>query len=159
MMKLLLIYEITLKKKNYINSIMNTQQTEHITFFLNKCNIITNNLTELHGLTIPREIFLDKELYNSIKEDILGLKQIFTSSSLTGLQSNAEDNQKWPLLNLVRQVLRSCNYNMNPRRVSAGYTKDGKKIYKRMFIIEKIKPIIQSQTEPEPESVFTSSDS
>ena len=158
-MKLLLIYEITLKKKNYINIIMNTQQTEHITFFLNKCNIITNNLTELHGLTIPREIFLDKELYNSIKEDILGLKQIFTSSSLTGLQSNAEDNQKWPLLNLVRQVLRSCNYNMNPRRVSAGYTKDGKKIYKRMFIIEKIKPIIQSQTEPGPESVFTSSDS
>lgn len=158
-MKLLLIYEITLKKKNYINIIMNTQQTEHITFFLNKCNIITNNLTELHGLTIPREIFLDKELYNSIREDILGLKQIFTSSSLTGLQSNAEDNQKWPLLNLVRQVLRSCNYNMKPRRVSAGYTKDGKKIYKRMFIIEKINPITQSQTESEPESVFTSSDS
>ena len=134
---------------------MNNQQIEHITYFLNKCNIITNNLTELHGLTIPREIFLDKELYNSIKEDILGLKQIFTSSSLTGLQSNAQDNQKWPLLNLVRQVLRSCNYNMKPHRVSAGYTKDGKKIYKRMFIIENIKPIVQTQTE----SLLKSSDS
>ena len=138
---------------------MNIQQTEHIIIFLNKCNIITNNLSELHGLTIPREIFLNKELYNSIKEDILGLKQIFTSSSLTGLQSNAEDNQKWPLLNLVRQVLRSCNYNMKPHRVSAGYTKDGKKIYKRMFIIEKIKPIIQTQTQPQTQTLLISSDS
>ena len=27
---------------------------------------------------------------------------------------------------------------MTPKRVSAGYTKDGKKIYKRMFIISKL---------------------
>lgn len=118
---------------------MNNNQLEHIKVFLNKCKIVCSDLSELNGIIIPREIFLDKELYLSVKDEIPKLKQIFTSSALTGLQSNAEENQKWPLLNLVRQVLKSCNYKMTPKRISAGYTKDGKKIYKRMFIIESLK--------------------
>ena len=116
---------------------MNSKQVEYIKSFLIKCKIVVNEFDDMNGLLIPREIFLDKELYDSVKEDISILKQVFTSSALTSLQSNAEDNQKWPLLNLVRQILRSCHYKMTPKRVSAGYTKDGKKIYKRMFIIER----------------------
>jgi hypothetical protein len=117
---------------------MNSKQVEYIKSFLTKCKIVVNEFDDMNGLLIPREIFLDKEVYDSVKEDISILKQVFTSSALTSLQSNAEDNQKWPLLNLVRQILRSCHYKMTPKRVSAGYTKDGKKIYKRMFIIEKL---------------------
>ena len=121
---------------------MNNTQIDHIKTFLNKCKIVIQNFDDLNGMLLPREIFLDKEIYNSVKEDISILKQLFTSSALTSLQSNAEETQKWPLLNLVRQILRSCHYKMTPKRVSAGYTKEGKKIYKRMFIIEKL-----SQTE------------
>ena len=121
---------------------MNNTQIEHIKSFLNKCKIVIQHFDDLNGMLLPREIFLDKEIYNSVKEDISILKQLFTSSALTSLQSNAEETQKWPLLNLVRQILRSCHYKMTPKRVSAGYTKEGKKIYKRMFIIEKL-----SQTE------------
>ena len=121
---------------------MNNTQIEHIKSFLNKCKIVIQNFDDLNGMLLPREFFLDKEIYNSVKEDISILKQLFTSSALTSLQSNAEETQKWPLLNLVRQILRSCHYKMTPKRVSAGYTKEGKKIYKRMFIIEKL-----SQTE------------
>ncbi len=117
---------------------MNVQQVGYIKSFLNKCKILINEFDDLDGFLIPREIFLDKDIYNSVKEDISILKQVFTSSALTSLQSNAEDNQKWPLLNLVRQILRSCHFVMTPKRVSAGYTKDGKKIYKRMFIINKL---------------------
>jgi hypothetical protein len=117
---------------------MNNQQFEHIKLFLNKCKIPVNTFGELDGMLIPREIFLDNEIYKSVKEEISILKQIFNSSYLTSLQSTAEENQKWPLLNLVRQVLKSCHYKMTPKRVSSGYTKDGKKIYKRMFIIEKL---------------------
>ena len=117
---------------------MYSQSMEHIKFFLNKCKVTINTYDDLNGMLIPREIFLDKEIYKSVKEDIAILKQIFASSSLTALQSTAEDNQKWPLLNLVRQVLKSCNYKMSPKRISDGYTKEGKKIYKRMFIIEYI---------------------
>lgn len=121
---------------------MNNTQLEHVKTFLMKCKIGLNQFHDLDGMLVPREIFLDKLVYDSVKEDISILKQLFTSSALTSLQSNAEDNQKWPLLNLVRQILRSCHYKMTPKRVSAGYTKEGKKIYKRMFIIEKL-----SQTE------------
>lgn len=121
---------------------MNNTQLEHVKTFLMKCKIVLNQFHDLDGMIVPKEIFLDKVVYDSVKEDISILKQLFTSSALTSLQSNAEDNQKWPLLNLVRQILRSCHYKMTPKRVSAGYTKEGKKIYKRMFIIEKL-----SQTE------------
>ena len=117
---------------------MNNQQFEHIKLFLNKCKIPVTNLNDLEGMLIPREILIDNEIYKSIKEEISILKQIFNSSYLTSLQSTAEENQKWPLLNLVRQILKSCHFSMTPKRISSGYTKDGKKIYKRMFIIEKL---------------------
>ena len=133
---------------------MNAQQVGYIKSFLNKCKILINEFDDLNGFLLPREIFLDKDIYNSVKEDISILKQVFTSSALTSLQSNAEENQKWPLLNLVRQILRSCHYKMTPKRVSAGYTKDGKKIYKRMFIINKL-----SQTELSGDSALLSTDS
>lgn len=116
---------------------MNSKQQEQIKTFLSKCKITVNNFDELDGMLIPREIFLDEELYKKVEDDINILKTLFTSSALTSLQSNAKDTQKWPLLNLVRQVLKSCHYKMTPKRVSAGYTKEGKKIFKRMFIIEK----------------------
>lgn len=123
---------------------MNSVQKEDILFFLNKCKINVSELPQLHGMLIPREILIDINLYNSTKEYIPKLKQIFTSSSLTGLQSTAEQTQRWPLLNLVRQILKSCNFNLLPKRISAGYTKDGKKIFKRMFIIEKIQSVNNS---------------
>lgn len=125
---------------------MNNQQFQHIKLFLNKCKILFSDYNELDGMLIPREIFLDTNLYKEVKEDIYILKQIFNSSYLNSLQSTAESNQKWPLLNLVRQVLKSCHYKMSPKRVSNGYTKDGKKIFKRMYIIEKINTCIVSDT-------------
>jgi hypothetical protein len=116
---------------------MNNEQTEYIKSFLNKCKIFTTNFTDLHGMLVPREVLLDIENYKAVKDDILILKKIFNSSSLTSLQSTAEDTQIWPLLNLVRQILKAINFKMTPKRVSAGYSKDGKKLYKRMFIIER----------------------
>ena len=116
---------------------MNNEQTEYIKLFLNKCKIFTTNFTDLHGMLVPREVLLDIENYKMVKDDILILKKIFNSSSFTSLQSTAEDTQKWPLLNLVRHTLKAINFKMTPKRISAGYSKDGKKLYKRMFIIER----------------------
>jgi hypothetical protein len=42
---------------------------------------------------------------------------------------------------------------MTPKRISAGYTKDGKKIFKRMFIIEKLNQISSSSN-----TIYVSSD-
>jgi len=67
------------------------------------------------------------------------MRDCMSSSRLTCLQSTAELNQKWPLLNLVRQILKSNNYKMAPIRKSNGYTKEGKKKYLRFFVIKKLK--------------------
>ena len=107
--------------------------------FLNKCGIKFNTEEQLEGQLIPRELFLSSEGYNLIREDIKLLKQRYSSSTLTSLQTNACNSQKWPLLNLVRQILRANDYNMKPVRRADGATKDGKKKYKRFFLISHIK--------------------
>ena len=58
---------------------------------------------------------------------------------MTALQKTAKENQKWPSLNLVRQLLKVSGYKMIPNRQSNGYDKEGKKKFKRFFILEKIK--------------------
>lgn len=89
------------------------------------------------GLLIPREQLLDNKKYEDIQKIVPELKKTFSSSFMTSLQKNAANTQKWPLLNLVRQILGVYNYHMRPIRKSDGYTKDGVKKYKRFFIIEK----------------------
>lgn len=91
----------------------------------------------LHGQLIPREVLLNNSLYNNIKQRIPDLKKLFSSSAMTSLQQSAETNQKWPLLNLVRQILHGYKYNMKPIRKSDGYTPEGVKKYKRFFQIGK----------------------
>ena len=66
---------------------------------------------------------------------------------MTSLQKNAETSQKWPLLNLVRQILKTNNYLMHPIRKSNGYTKDGKKKYLRFFVLKKIKSVKSFESE------------
>ena len=99
--------------------------------------IISTNEENINGLLIPRELLLDDEKYDKIKIKIPDLKQIFSSSYMTSLQSQAETHQRWPLLNLIRQILRVYQYKLVPKRICDGYTSDGKKKYKRMFIVEK----------------------
>jgi len=117
------------------------EKTQLIIEFLNKGHITCTTLNDLNGMLLPREIFFNDLSYKQLKEDIPKLKQLFSSSYLTALQAPAEEIQKWPQLNLMRQVLRSCNFKLTPKRVSNGYTIDGKKKYKRMFIIEKMRVI------------------
>ena len=105
----------------------------HIIEFLKECNIVFNEENQLEGQLLPREIMLSEKIYENVKEKIPELKKKLSSSSLTSLHKNAKQEQKWPLLNLVRQILKTFNYNMRPIRKADGYTKDGKKKYKRFY--------------------------
>ena len=109
--------------------------------FLKKCNIPLTEASELNGLMIPRNILLDPDVYKNIQPHIVELKKRFSSSSLTALQKEASSSQKWPLLNLVRQILKACDYQMKPIRKSTGYTKEGKKYIVDIFFITKFKTI------------------
>lgn len=105
--------------------------------FLNNCGIVCQNLNDLDGVIVPREVLLSEKRYISAKEQLPKLRSIFSSSYMTSLQSNATEMQTWPLINLVRQILKMCNKKMRPLRMANGYSKDGKKKYKRAFLIEK----------------------
>ena len=120
---------------------MDAEKTKLIIDFLNQGLIPCATLNDLNGMLLPRDIFFNDILYKQLKEKIPELKQLFSSSYLTALQAPAEDVQKWPQLNLMRQVLRSCHFKLTPKRMSDGYTVDGKKKYKRMFIIERMRVI------------------
>lgn len=91
----------------------------------------------LDGALIPRDMLINNTLYDSIQEKIPDLKQKFSSSYMTSLHKKAKDNQRWPLLNLIRQVLHTYHYQMKPIRKSDGYTPQGVKKYKRFFLISK----------------------
>ena len=112
--------------------------------FLKKCKLQLEDETQLEGQLIPRDMLLSVTTYEQVKKDIVELKKKFSSSALTSLQSCAEKEQKWPLLNLVRQILRVCNYKMDPVRRSDGYDDEGKKKYKRFFLVKKLK-VVQTQ--------------
>lgn len=107
---------------------------------LNHVDIFFEKIEDLDGIFIPREQFLNPIKYEELKDKILELKQVFSSSFLTSLQSNACKNQKWPLLNLIRQILQIYNFEMEPIRKCDGYTLNGVKKFKRFFLIKKINP-------------------
>jgi hypothetical protein len=96
-----------------------------------------NEIEELNGLTIWREQLLSDTKYEEIKKLLPELKKTYSSSFMTSLQKNADKSQKWPLLNLVRQILNVYDYKMYPIRKSDGYTLEGVKKYKRYFLINK----------------------
>jgi hypothetical protein len=104
------------------------------------CKIIgleINSFEQLNGVTISREIILSHDKYDEAKILIPNLKKNYSSSFMTSLQKNADKSQKWPLLNLIRQLLHVYGYKMEPIRKSHGYTLEGVKKYKRYFIIYK----------------------
>ena len=98
-----------------------------------------NETEDLDGQLLPREVFLDESKYENIQDKIVILKEYLSSSSLTCLHDSAPATQRWPLLNLIRQLLKTYKYSMEPVRKSDGYDKDGKKRYKRFFIIKRMK--------------------
>lgn len=96
-----------------------------------------NSSNEINEQLMPREILLSDSKYDDIKTHIPELKKSYSSSFMTSLQKNADKSQKWPLLNLTRQLLNIYGYKMVPVRKADGYTLEGVKKYKRYFQIYK----------------------
>jgi hypothetical protein len=108
---------------------------EIILDILKNINISCDKIEDLKDKLIERDIFMKRDIYFLIKPKLENLKKYISSSYLTSLQCHAEKSQKWPLLNLIRQLLKLYKYNMKPIRKSNGYDKTGKKLYKRYFLI------------------------
>ena len=63
------------------------KQEKVIFDFLNKCNIVFNEMDKLNGMLIPRDMLLSEKKYDEIQDNIKELKKVFSSSSLTCLQT------------------------------------------------------------------------
>ena len=103
------------------------------------------------GLIIERDMLVSKEKYEALKPHILELKKIFSSKCMTSMHACAEINQRWPCLNLVRQVLKRMGYDIEPERRCAGRDQDGKKIFERFFKLHKR----ENATQIDPEDSLT----
>jgi hypothetical protein len=106
-----------------------------MTFVCNALNIGRHELQE--GLMIPRDMLLSAEKYEQLKPNIIQLKKIFSSKCMTSMHASAELNQKWPCINLLRQVLKRMGYDIQPERKCAGYDDTGKKVFERFFRVHK----------------------
>ena len=103
---------------------------------LNTCGILCENLKELNGVIVPRDTLLSDTIYDKLKKDIPKIKSSLNSSSYTSVHKDADKSQRWPLINLIRQILKKNNYEFVPKRMCDGYTKDGVKKYKRFFEVK-----------------------
>ena len=106
-----------------------------IQFICNALHIEPHELND--GLIIERDMLLSKKKYEGLKPHIVELKKTFSSKCMTSMHASAECNQRWPCLNLVRQVLKRMGYNIEPERRCAGRDETGKKIFERFFRLSK----------------------
>ena len=99
----------------------------------------------LDGALIPRDMLINDSLYVQVREKLPELRKKFSSSYMTSLHKGAKEQQKWPLLNLIRQVLHTYQDQMKPIIKSDGYTPQVVKKYKRFFLISKVSLTSESE--------------
>tara|TARA_Y100001970_G_scaffold281092_1_gene391167 strand:- start:101 stop:481 length:381 start_codon:yes stop_codon:yes gene_type:complete len=91
----------------------------------------------LNGYTFERNILLKQEVIDKYYDMIKNLKKQYTSDMLTCLHMNSINKQKFPGINMLRQILKSNGFKLKPKVVSMGYAGDIKMV-KRFFVITPI---------------------
>ena len=97
------------------------------------------NEQDLFSVLVPRDLLLRVDVEQELTLLIDSLKEKYKSSKLNCLHKNRDDKQKFPGINLVRQILRCNGYHLKPVIYSRGYCKhSGKKIVDRNFKIVRL---------------------
>lgn len=94
---------------------------------------------DLFGVLIHRDDLLRVDIEQRLAEFVDTLKEKYKSSMLNCLHKNRDDKQKFPAINLVRQILKCNGYKLKPLVFSRGYSKhNGKKLVERNFKIVRL---------------------
>ena len=106
---------------------------------LSQINIKFDTIDELVDTEILRSDILSEEICNYFQKYQKTLKTLgYKTGTLTSLHKNNYVKQKWPAINMLRQLLKCNNLHMKPFVKSDGYDKSsGKKKTIRYFIIKK----------------------
>ena len=123
------INENTLLAKN-----TETQKYELLLKLLKIINIDIEEKDSLLNYTFERDILLDQTVIDKYYEMIKNLKKNYTSDMLTCLHMNSTIKQRFPGINMLRQILKCNSLKLKPKVVSMGYIGDVKMV-KRFFTI------------------------
>ena len=94
---------------------------------------------DLHTIILRQDTLKDRNLIEELYRKAPNLKSFYNSSKLTCLHKNSLDKQKFPAVNMYRQLLKCNNLKMEPYVVSKGYNKySGKKIVERFYRIKEL---------------------
>tara|TARA_B110000208_G_scaffold146703_1_gene177029 strand:- start:359 stop:751 length:393 start_codon:yes stop_codon:yes gene_type:complete len=98
------------------------------------------NLDDLIGIKIERDLLLTEEVINHFQKYKKTLLDIgYKTGVLNGLHKNNTVKQRWPALNMIRQILKCNQLKLSPFVKSNGYNKKtGKKNTIRYFMIIKL---------------------
>ena len=102
-------------------------------------NILPNRKEDLIDITIEQDIMKSPAIISQYYKLIPELKKYYNSEMLTCLHKNSLKKQKFPAINMLRQILKCNNLKLKPYSTSNGYDKsNGKKIVRRFYIITSI---------------------
>lgn len=110
-------------------------------------NINVNNIENLIGKELERDLLLKDDIKTLYVNLIPKAKTIYKSSKLTSLHKNCTTKQKNHSINFLRQILKCNNLKLKPKVISLGYSKNGKKIIKRSYIIEEFEKKLSINSE------------
>ena len=112
------------------------QIPQEITDIFKILNMTVKSEQDLFKVLIARDLLLRVDIEQQLTELINTLKGKYKTSKLNCLHKNRESKQKFPGINLVRQILRCNGYHLKPVVNCRGYCKhSGKKIVDRNFKI------------------------
>ena len=105
--------------------------------FSKLCKIINIDSSNPIGNDIPFEKLQDDNVIRKLYDIQEKLKDVFPSSKLTALHTNALKKQSFPGVNIVRQIFKEMGYKLRPINTSEGYI-GKKKILRRVYHIDKL---------------------
>jgi hypothetical protein len=114
--------------------------TQILKNMLLKIGIKFESIDELEGKVLERDILLLEDVASYMLSFQDKIKDSgYKTGTLTSLHKNNNDKQKWPQVNILRQLLKCNKLRLKPFTKSNGYNKStGKKNVIRFYRIEKL---------------------
>lgn len=128
--------DIVVKPKNIKEYKLNEDELffkrqEYVTDLLNIMGV-----TLADGVEIEFDDFRSPQVIKKFKEKVPELKRVFSSNKLTALHKDANIEQVYFPINMLRQLLKEIGYKFKPIVKSDGYFKKKKRV-KRFYKIVK----------------------
>ena len=131
-MKKIIIDSNKLKKKDLKGDLKKKFKIELLKKFM-----LIVGLKSLNNQIILFDKLTDPKIVTKLRKEVNNLKKVYQSDKLTSLHKNAKTKQKFPGINIFRQILKENGFKMVPRVQSMGYN-GSQKIVKRSYLIQKI---------------------